>query len=378
MAGTITGVALSLVLAILKYTTKLINREYRDITILSVAIGAGIFFCLLAWTLSHQKSSALREKLTFITGTVLSATLLLYVLPDVLLYPTEFALAGESIFSTDFLFKMIGFLGGLLIVILAALATRQAALNVSPRLLCVLLTLGLFINMLNQASTIVQFLLARRIIPMMHWLFSLIKLTTNYSNWFLYGIMVVTIVIPVVVWLRNLRPQATYSNPAQWRKIRAVARNRRRWCMVMLVVYVLSVFSLTALKSFDQREVVLSPAEPMNIVGTEIMIPLEMVSDGHLHRFAYTAENGTEVRFIVIMKNSIAFGVGLDACDICGQTGYYERDDKVICKLCDVVMNKSTIGFTGGCNPVPLAYVLRDGGMIIQTQDLENERKRFE
>jgi uncharacterized membrane protein len=97
-----------------------------------------------------------------------------------------------------------------------------------------------------------------------------------------------------------------------------------------------------------------------------------------LHRFIYPASNGTEVRFIVIKKNEIAFGVGLDACDICGPTGYYERNDEVICKLCDVVMNKSTIGFKGGCNPVPLAYAIKDGGMAIETQNLENEKKRFE
>jgi hypothetical protein len=46
-------------------------------------------------------------------------------------------------------------------------------------------------------------------------------------------------------------------------------------------------------------------------------------------------------------------------------------------QLCDVVMNKSTIGFKGGCNPVPLAYLVRDGAMIVQTGDLETEKGRF-
>ncbi|MDR1586883.1 MAG: DUF2318 domain-containing protein, partial [Treponema sp.] len=97
-----------------------------------------------------------------------------------------------------------------------------------------------------------------------------------------------------------------------------------------------------------------------------------------LHRFAFIAEGGTEVRFIVVKKNISSYGVGLDACDICGATGYYERKDGIICRLCDVVMNKSTIGFKGGCNPVPLAYSMREGSMIIKTVDLENEKKRFQ
>jgi uncharacterized membrane protein len=99
--------------------------------------------------------------------------------------------------------------------------------------------------------------------------------------------------------------------------------------------------------------------------------------DGHLHRFVYTASDATEVRFIVIRKNEIAYGVGLDACDICGPTGYYERKGQIICRLCDVVMNISTIGFMGGCNPVPLAYTLRGGTMVIDTEHLENEKGRF-
>ena len=122
---------------------------------------------------------------------------------------------------------------------------------------------------------------------------------------------------------------------------------------------------------------VLSPPEPFTLAGEEILIPIERIEDGRLHRFAWNASDTTEVRFIVIKKSASAWGVGLDACDICGNTGYYERRDGVICKLCDVVMNKSTIGFKGGCNPVPLAYTVREGAMIVQTGDLENEKGRF-
>jgi uncharacterized membrane protein len=102
------------------------------------------------------------------------------------------------------------------------------------------------------------------------------------------------------------------------------------------------------------------------------------VNDGHLHRFAYDTPSGVETRFIVIKKSETSYGVGLDACDICGATGYYERKGDVICKLCDVVMNTSTIGFSGGCNPVPLEYVVREGNMVVNTEDLEKEESRFE
>jgi uncharacterized membrane protein len=69
--------------------------------------------------------------------------------------------------------------------------------------------------------------------------------------------------------------------------------------------------------------------------------------------------------------------VGLDACDVCGPTGYYERKGQVVCIMCDVVMNKSTIGFYGGCNPVPLKFTLQGGAMRIDTMHLEAEASRF-
>lgn len=379
--GLTAGVAAALLLAVLKSTTVLINREYFNIGILSVAILSEILFCMLLWGILQKRLPELHERIWSVLYAVLAASLLLYALPDIFLYPTEFLMAGQSVFSTDFLYKSIGYLGGLLIVGLSGLALYQAGTGLSFRLVRILLTIGLAVNMVKQIATIAQFLLARRMIPMSKGLFEFIKMSVNYNDWFLYGIMVITILMPVLLWIKSLHPTDAFSNPAQHRRIRAVSRRQRRWCTVVLAGYLLSILCLTVVRAYDEREAVLSPAEPMDIVGSEIVIPLENVGDGHLHRFIYTASNGTEVRFIVIRKsaNTNSYGVGLDACDICGPTGYYERGDhEVVCKLCDVVMNISTIGFKGGCNPVPLSYTIQAGNMVIQTNDLESEKKRFE
>jgi uncharacterized membrane protein len=231
--------------------------------------------------------------------------------------------------------------------------------------------------MINQCASLVQILLARRLIPMIRGLFSIIILIINYNDFFLYALMALTFIVPVILYAASLRPHRTGANPAEHRKIRAALRGNRRWSLFLAAGYLTAVLCLTALKAWEEKEVVLSPAEPMNISGGEILIPIENIEDGHLHRYNYTAADGAEMRFIVIRKSSASYGVGLDACDICGPTGYYERKDQVICKLCDVVMNISTIGFKGGCNPVPLAYSLRGGGMIIGTSDLEKESFRF-
>ena len=83
------------------------------------------------------------------------------------------------------------------------------------------------------------------------------------------------------------------------------------------------------------------------------------------------------MRFIIVQKKGTSFGVGFDACEVCGNVGYYERKNEVVCNRCDVVMNKNTIGLKGGCNPIPLEYSIEDGGIVVYTEALDRESYRF-
>jgi uncharacterized membrane protein len=368
------GSLAALTLAVLRRTTRLINREYINIAVLSLSILCTVFFLLLIWGIPKKQ----REKIAGWVYPVLPALLLFYALPTVFLYPPEFVLPGESFFTTDFLYKTVGFMAGVLIAGLSGAAVFESARSLSPPTTRLALSAALAVNMSNQLVAILQVLLARRLITAPRWLFRTIAQIINFYDVFLYIIMVLSITIPIGLFIKELRPLAPGRNPAETRKRKAVRRNRRRWIAVALCGYAAAVLSLTAVKRYNERSVELTPAEPMTVVDKEIVIPVEKIADGRLHRYNYTAAGGIEMRFIVIKKNDVAYGVGLDACDICGPTGYYERKDEVICRLCDVVMNISTIGFKGGCNPVPLAYTLRSGNMIIDTENLEKERNRFE
>ncbi|MDR1862893.1 MAG: Fe-S-containing protein [Treponema sp.] len=370
----IAGAVAALILAVLRRTTGFINLGFFNTWTLCFAVLFGIFYILSQWGLIKpgllKKYSALNEAFLF-------AALLFYALPAIFLYPPEFVLAGQSVFSTEFLYKFIGYAVGLTVVIIAGFSLYKTGRALPASLLRVFLTLILAVNMCNQLIAVVQFLLARRIIPMIRWVFRLIIVAVNYNIVFLYTLIALSVLLPVILFIRSLRSRFSWNNPAEHRKIRAALRANRRWCCTVIAGFALSVFSLTFIKAYLERGVELSPAEPMTIAGDEIVIPIEKIEDRHLHRYNYTAAENIEMRFIVIRKNEVAYGVGLDACDICGPTGYYERRDGVVCRLCDVVMNTSTIGFKGGCNPVPLAYTMRDGNMIIQTADLEAERLRF-
>jgi uncharacterized membrane protein len=231
--------------------------------------------------------------------------------------------------------------------------------------------------------------MARRIIPLNRGLFRLIMAAVNNQHCFMFAGIGIAALLPLCLLLGAFSPSGTRSgrsrrepaepppNPAVMRKQKAFARRSRRRNTAAVLLLGFSVFALTGLKAWNERAVTLSPAEPFTLAGEEIIIPVAQIEDGHLHRFAWNASDNTEVRFIVVKKSASAWGVGLDACDICGNTGYYERRDGIVCRLCDVVMNKSTIGFKGGCNPVPLAYTVRDGAMVIRLDELEAEKGRF-
>ena len=373
------GIIFALILAVLRRTTA-INRGMVNTGVLVVSIVGALCFIPLVWGIGPSRKAHAGLFRWF--GALFLGTLGAAALPSLFLLPSEFILAGQSVFGTEFLLKSIGALAGMALAALMGLALYWGAafFRRRPLVFRIAFTLMATVNLAAQAASVAQFLMARRVIPLIRWVFRLVMTMINNEAMFRYACVGAALILPVAVLADTLSRGAPMSglNPAEARKARAgLIRDRRRGVLAVMGLAVI-LSSLTALKAWDEREVTLSPAEPMTVAGGEIIIPLERVEDGRLHRFAWNAEGGVEVRFIVIKKNAAAYGVGLDACDICGNTGYYELRDEVICRLCDVVINKSTIGFKGGCNPVPLAYTVRQGAMIVRIEDLEREKTRFQ
>ena len=321
-----------------------------------------------------------------INGKILAAFLLLafasltaYVLPNIILYPFEFAVGMDSVFNQDYLFKVLGYGLGILLMFLLGLSIYKIAAKIPHSLLIPVVALALLVFMLDQALEAGQILIGRNMIPRFGWMVSLVITMLDHANWFIYALVIIGAFLAVTLLLKIKFSPLKGDNPAQVRKLKASLRNQKRYCWLLIIILILIVLISTVGRYYESRGVELSPPVELPVVNGEIIIPLPTVNDGRLHRYVYKAENGTEIRYIVIKKSESGYGVGLDACDICGPTGYYERNEKeVVCILCDVVMNISTIGFPGGCNPVPLKFVISDGNLIIKTKDLEAERRRFE
>lgn len=177
-----------------------------------------------------------------------------------------------------------------------------------------------------------------------------------------------------------------YRNTAEKRKIKAGWLNGIRWSILAGTSATIGILSMTALYVVADNSITEAPVEDPIIIhdyytytdsdGFEVTedngyvyIPYTMVEDGHLHRFGYKTEDGYNTRIIVVLKPNMCYGVGLDACETCGEAGYYEKDGDIICKRCGVVMNKATIGMKGGCNPIVISY--EEGTYTINSADME-------
>lgn len=374
--ASLVGLCAAAVMSVMKNTTNKIDTGWWNLRIFGASMVALVLF--LVFSLLGKRLKKAQEWLPALAIAVVVTLAVFYALPDVLAYPYAIYTGEQTLLSTNYLYKIIGVLGGLVLVFLAGLAMYKGAVRLERKKVFALLFVAELIILLKQISSAISILLAKRIIKSNHTLFTIAKYGSNYSRFFIYGLMLLGLIIALILLVRSAHVNEPYNHSAERRKIIAKWRITRRWSVLMLICLVCVLSNLTWMKTLANRTVELSPTEDAPVENGFVVVPFERVNDGHLHRFGYTTDSGVTIRFIVIQKpNSSSYGIGLDACDICGETGYYEKDGQVVCNLCDVVMNINTIGFKGGCNPIVIPYEISGGTIRIPVDGLTEHEKEF-
>ena len=324
-----------------------------------------------------------RKILKINIGTKLSLGLMLvlfmlYYLPYVLEMPYIIMRTEESILSTNFIVRLSGILIAIVISILIGTTVYRGMIRLKKGTFYVVVYLLLTIHIIKYVGLIIGTLLTRRMIKSNHTLFTISKFTSNYMEWFIFVSLLICVIFQISLIIRSYTQKELYKNPAQRRKIISKWRKSRKQAIITILCSIGVLLILTVIKEYDGREVELSPIEETKQDEKNMYVSFDQVEDGKLHRYGYTAEDGTVIRYIIIKKpNSSSYGVGLDACEICGETGYYQRGDMVVCNLCDVVMNINTIGFKGGCNPIVIDYSVENGNIIVPIEGLLEHLDEF-
>ncbi|MCX8642188.1 MULTISPECIES: Fe-S-containing protein [unclassified Gilliamella] len=375
--GFIIGLLAALIYAILKRNTGFAVREFYDLGIITLwmIIAIPLFICAILKTpINCQLGKILFTLLSVLAIGLIAAQFL----PNLMLYPFEFSVGMESIFNNDYLFKWVGYCFALLIAGLIAVFTFRLCRRLSNKFVQTTILIALLIFTIQNSINLIQILIVRRFIKPQKWMMELVIFVLGHVNFFIFIFMAIVLLLAIALYIQSKTTSLVGSNPAQIRKLNAQLRSDRRTSLLLIAGAAITAYTVTRARYIFEKGVELTPAEPVspNADGL-IVIPLDNVNDGNLHRYGYKATDGTLVRFIVIKKSENAYGVGFDACDICGASGYYQRGNQVVCILCDVVMNIATIGFSGGCNPVPLKYEIINGNMVIRPANLEAEKARF-
>lgn len=353
------------------------------LTLVIIAVFARFFFAKQKNAKEKKTISTVSEVAVCVCIALLTIAYFYCALPNVLVYPFKFDTGGNGILSTDYLFRLGGYLLGLIVCgssfASVYLICSVAAKKGHTKLLCALFFASNVLYAVSGFAKLMSVLTARKIVDSVA-LFSFAAWSNNHSHLFTYVLFAMALAAAVFLWIRSVTAKEPYSTNAERRKLRAVWRTGRRAAVSLVLCFVMCVLCSTLFVKLNTVVIREAPVEDPIIDGQTLFVPLELVEDGHLHRFGYKTEDGALVRFIVVLKqeNTNNYGVGLDACDICGEAGYYEnKDNQIVCKKCNVVMNKTTIGMKGGCNPIIIDYDIDENGITVPIDEMTKNSGKF-
>lgn len=388
------GMVSSLALTIVNVEApKSVNRQTVGLFTLPVAIVLALLFLALVAVRSRRVRSLLPgdaddearaassmetavsgDALVRIVGALYIAAALFRAVPTAMNQAVMMLSGGVEIYSTPVVLALVGYvLAWVLVCFVAWVSYRLCSWNnrVWPAAFILISLLA------NHSLMVVRILKAKRWISTSKEIWAVMSWFINNEAVFTIAAGLALCAVVVLTWLASRSIPTVGANPAEGRLGRARSRLYKSMAGTAALGYLCGALLITVGVAYGSQEIELSPPESFSVVDDQVSVNLADISDGHLHRFEYTTSGGVKVRFIVIQKSGSSFGVGLDACEICGPSGYYEKDGKVICKLCEVAMNIATIGFKGGCNPIPIDYKVSNGTLTVPISALEASASIF-
>ncbi len=161
---------------------------------------------------------------------------------------------------------------------------------------------------------------------------------------------------------------------AERRKFRAEHRADRIRKAMPVLAFSLVVLGAWYSAAGEKVSTLYNPApRPVVEDGGMVIIPINDsamdLMDGSLHKFLLQKEDKS-IRFIVMRKPDGTLSVCLDACEICPPEGYGQSEGNVVCIYCMTPIPTGTLGKGGGCNPIPLAALVTESDVRIDTGEL--------
>lgn len=293
----------------------------------------------------------------------------------------DFSFTATSVLNTEAILHAAGVLLALGLLGLAAPALGLAARR-AGRWGDALLALLLALSALAWSGELMLAALQRDLLEITALRVRLVAWATAASPALVYLMLGLALALAALGYVfREPPPEVRASAAIAARLGRAHRLGARRVRDVALVAVALLGVGLGYQEVWASRPPTLSAAQTVtpNAEG-EVVIPIAPVADGNLHRYAFIASDGHRVRFFLINRydpGHVRMGVVFDSCMICGDEGYIQDGNEIVCIACNVHLFRPSIGKAGGCNPIPLDHEVRDDAIAIRAVDLERGAKYF-
>jgi high-affinity iron transporter len=116
-------------------------------------------------------------------------------------------------------------------------------------------------------------------------------------------------------------------------------------------------------------------AEPIAAQGGSLSFDAAAIPDHHARFFETDLGQGPVRLFALRVGDGVR--VCLDACQICGDKGYFEQGGAMVCRNCMSPIVIHSVGRTGGCNPIPVPSREAGGRIVVTIPDLQAAQPRL-
>jgi high-affinity iron transporter len=377
-AGLAAGVAFSLASAILFRRFEISQEHFEGWTMLAGSIFVATMVIWM-WRTARRLKGEIETRVGQIASRShgqFSLGIFAFVLLMILREGIETVLfLGAVELNTTAMMSLIGGIIGLMLAVVFGLLFIKGAIRVDLRkffsitsVILLIVAAQLFISGLHELSEAMVLPSSER---------EMAIIGPIVKNRAFFYIVILALTAFMVITQRQQPVLTPGASPAERRKALYRARKERLLTHSLAALALASIAMIAAQFVYSVKAGALSPPEEYFDQGQDVRLPIARVSDGKLHRFAYRAGDRI-VRFLLIRVGTGAhIAAALDACQICGDKGYFQQGAEIICKNCTAPINPASIGQSGGCNPIPIRSQVEGQYVIIPASELDGAAKYF-
>ncbi|MCE0495696.1 Fe-S-containing protein [Vibrio salinus] len=295
-------------------------------------------------------------------------------------------LSATNVINTDFILNGSALVAGFFLIVWCQVITTKIMSFLSSGLNRTMTCVLVLIALLPLSGEIMLSAIKLQILGLTQGLLSYVSKVTNFYWVYPYCALVFGLIGMTALFLSQVRPlrlaKAGFTSALERRKNQAKINRfngilKQYGFIIILILSSLLYWDLVASQPLRR-----SPATRIELMADQrVHIPVnETLVDGKLHRYEWVASDGKVVRFFIIDRypGEKKFGVVFDACMLCGDAGYTQVGDQVICLACGVHIFIPSIGKPGGCNPIPIPkWTLHNNEITISKKMLESGLQYF-